>query len=311
MSDQERDNLMTLNRLNELLISRRSSHSVKVAAITRSAARRRPSPTVLQEEIVQQVRIERIKQEQDEERRISGLKTYLIGDIATLNAREANICALIAPDYEVDQSGLRFFCPRAAEKGEDRGESVRLVIPELLQQDVLHHYHTSLEGGHQGVGRTYQRIRANFHWRGLYRSVQRYVGECVDCETGKGLPPDRGGSPGNLQATYPFQILAMDHIPSLPRSFKGNTELLLWVDLFSGYVISKASSSRTAQTIAETMKKAYSEGSVRARSSVKTGNQDSCLIFFERSTRSRGRNNEPQWLIGLKRMGPQNAWSKL
>ena len=43
----------------------------------------------------------------------------------------------------------------------------------------------------------------------------------------------------------------MEHIPSLPRSFKGNTELLIWVDLFSGYVIAKASSSRTAQTIAE------------------------------------------------------------
>ena len=43
----------------------------------------------------------------------------------------------------------------------------------------------------------------------------------------------------------------MDHIPSLPRSFKGNIELLLWVDLFSGYVIAKASSSRTAQTIAD------------------------------------------------------------
>jgi len=43
----------------------------------------------------------------------------------------------------------------------------------------------------------------------------------------------------------------MDHIPSLPKSFKGNTKLLLWVDLFSGYVIAKASASRTAQTVAE------------------------------------------------------------
>uniref|UniRef100_A0AAV1TVV3 Reverse transcriptase n=1 Tax=Peronospora matthiolae TaxID=2874970 RepID=A0AAV1TVV3_9STRA len=43
----------------------------------------------------------------------------------------------------------------------------------------------------------------------------------------------------------------MDHIPSLPKSIKGNTELLIWVDLFSGYVVAKASSSRTAQTIAE------------------------------------------------------------
>ena len=121
-------------------------------------------PTVLQEEIVQQVRIKRIKnQAQYEERWISVSKTYLIGDIATLNAREAKICAPIAPDYEVDQSGPVFFSRRAAEKNEDRGELARLVIPELLQQDDLHHYHTSLEGGHQGVDRTYQRIRANFH----------------------------------------------------------------------------------------------------------------------------------------------------
>ena len=43
----------------------------------------------------------------------------------------------------------------------------------------------------------------------------------------------------------------MDHIPSLPRSLKENTELLLRIDLFSGYVIAKASSSRTTQTIVE------------------------------------------------------------
>ena len=43
----------------------------------------------------------------------------------------------------------------------------------------------------------------------------------------------------------------MDHIPSLPKTNKGNTELLIWIDLFSGYVIARASASRTAHTIAE------------------------------------------------------------
>ena len=81
--------------------------------------------------------------------------------------------------------------------------------------------------------------------------MQRYVGECIDCETGKGCPTINGRSPGNLKATYPFHIIAMDHIPSLPKSFKGNTELLIWLDLFMGYVIAKVSSSRTAHTIAE------------------------------------------------------------
>jgi hypothetical protein len=61
----------------------------------------------------------------------------------------------------------------------------------------------------------------------------------------------QGESPGNIQATYLFQVIAMDHISSLPKSFKGNTELLIWIDLFTGYVIARASSSRTAQTIAE------------------------------------------------------------
>ena len=109
------------------------------------------------------MRIDRIRQAQDEERWISSLKTYLIGDVAKLKAEKAQICGRLATDYEVDQSGLLLFCPRQTAKPEDRSESVRLVIPELLHRDFLHHYHTSLEGGHQGIGRTYQRIRARFH----------------------------------------------------------------------------------------------------------------------------------------------------
>ena len=85
----------------------------------------------------------------------------------------------------------------------------------------VHHYHAILEGGHQGIGRTYQRVRARFHWRGLYRSVQRYVDECNYCETGKGSPMIHGRFPGNLQATYPVPVIAMDNIPSLPKSHNG------------------------------------------------------------------------------------------
>ena len=68
---------------------------------------------------------------------------------------------------------------------------------------------------------------------------------------GEGKPVLRCESPGNVQASNPFQINLMGHIPSLPQSYKGNTELLLWVTLFWGYLIAKASSSIAAQTIAE------------------------------------------------------------
>ena len=52
---------------------------VKVNAITRSAMRRRCHPEILQEAIVQQVRLERIKQAQEEEKWIDDLITDLIG----------------------------------------------------------------------------------------------------------------------------------------------------------------------------------------------------------------------------------------
>ena len=56
----------------------------------------------------------------------------------------------------------------------------------------------------------------------------------------KTKPVLRGEYPMIVQATYSFKQFAMDHIPSLHRSLKGNTELLLCVDLLSGYVIVKA-----------------------------------------------------------------------
>ena len=113
VTEQERQNLMTLNRLDELLLPNQTD---LVAAITRSAARRHCQPEVLQEEVVQQVRIDRIRQAQDEERWIASLKTNLIGDVAKLKAEEAKICSRLAPDYEVDQSGLLLFCPRSTAK---------------------------------------------------------------------------------------------------------------------------------------------------------------------------------------------------
>ncbi|OWZ02253.1 LOW QUALITY PROTEIN: reverse transcriptase [Phytophthora megakarya] len=234
-SDAEIQDLITLNRLDEIQIVKVEEEAARVSAVTtRSKARSG---------------IERIRQAQDEESWIMGLKKYLIGEIRDPTQEEAKVLGSIAMNYEVDQRNLLFYCPTAKEAAADRDKLMQLAIPETLQQDILRHYHTSLQGDHQGIGRTYDRIRDHFPWRGLYRSVQRYVGDAST--TGKGRPRIQGESPGNLQATYPFQIFAMDHIPSLPRSFNGNTELLIF-HLFSGYVIAKASAFRSAQTIAKT-----------------------------------------------------------
>ncbi|GMF46029.1 unnamed protein product [Phytophthora fragariaefolia] len=89
---------------------------------------------------------------------------YLKGEVGNLSSDEAKNGAKIAYDYEVDESDLLFYFPKTASTDEDRDLVARLVVPETLQQAFPHHYHTSLEGGHQGIGRTYHRIRAQFYW---------------------------------------------------------------------------------------------------------------------------------------------------
>ncbi|OWY92183.1 LOW QUALITY PROTEIN: reverse transcriptase [Phytophthora megakarya] len=194
---------VTLNRLDEILIPKTENPVVRVAAVTIRAGRAGSPAGVMQEDLTREIRVDRIKQAQEEEVWIAGMKKFLSGSIADLTQAEARSYGKIAADYEEDEQDLLFYCPPHAKIGR-RSRPIDEIVPETLQSDVLHHYHTTLEGGHQGVGRTYQRIRDHFHWRGLYRSVQRYVGECVDCEIGKGKPAIRGESPGNLQATYPF-----------------------------------------------------------------------------------------------------------
>ena len=83
-----------------------------MAVITRSTVRKRSGSEVLQEEIVQKIRIERIRQAQEEESWITNLNEYLVEDVTRLSADDAKMCSRIAIDYEVDKSGLLFFCSR-------------------------------------------------------------------------------------------------------------------------------------------------------------------------------------------------------
>jgi hypothetical protein len=103
----------------------------------------------------------------------------------------------------------------------------------------------------------------------------------------------------------------MDHIPSLPKSLKGNTELLIWVGLFTGYVIAKASSSQTAQTIAET----YEECVFRrfgASEVIRHDREPEFMSdFFRAFNRSWDRGRAPLWLIDRRATDPPREWCRL
>ena len=93
VSDRDHQNLHSLNRLDALLTPKSVDRVMKISAVTKSASRRRRSPEVLQEDVVQRIEIEIIKQAQEEESWIANLNNFRIGDITKLSIEEAKLCA--------------------------------------------------------------------------------------------------------------------------------------------------------------------------------------------------------------------------
>ncbi|ETP24184.1 hypothetical protein F441_02781 [Phytophthora nicotianae CJ01A1] len=90
------DDLVVLNRLQELLLPKDDGSVPWMAATTRSRARLKNSAGVLQLDVVQRVRMDRILRAQNEEKWIVNLKPYLPGDLEKLDASEARACSMIS-----------------------------------------------------------------------------------------------------------------------------------------------------------------------------------------------------------------------
>ncbi|KAH9094616.1 hypothetical protein Ae201684P_021061 [Aphanomyces euteiches] len=107
----------------------------------------------------------------------------------------------------------------------------KLVIPRVLVKVVLAHCHDDAQGGHAKFQRTLRR-------------------DCAICNTAGPPPNFRALSPGNLTPEGPLDVVCMDAATDMPFSFRGNTQLIVFADVFTGFIMTKATPNRTAHTVA-------------------------------------------------------------
>ncbi|GMF49031.1 unnamed protein product [Phytophthora fragariaefolia] len=235
-------------------VTTESSH-VENGETSPRAAERPPSAEDMRDPLeVQEEWRRRVDRVQGEELRWANLKSVLKGESMSLGYKAAGEAWKMADRFVLSDDGLPYLLGEDCRWGKDRvNETVlRLVVSTTMVQEVLQSCRDSLEGGHQGIVRTFHRVKAGYYWIGLYADVERHARSCPDCSSSKSRPQLRGYSPGKIGAERPLQIVSMDFVTPLPKSRRGNTALLLFQCAFTGFVMAKAMSDTSAQYVAQT-----------------------------------------------------------
>ena len=178
----------------------------------------------------------RIAKAQDNQTDLHKLKLYMTGELDNLSMGDCGWCEKQAGTLVIDFDDILCYVDRSPlRKEEDRPFTLRYVVPNSMKAELLQMAHDAVPGCHQGIQKTFFKLRGLFYWKGIFKEVERYVKGCPDCATGSGLPRNIGRSKGNIIATRPGQIWAMDFKIPIRKSKRGNVALLVFVCLYTGY----------------------------------------------------------------------------
>ena len=193
------------------------------------------------------------------------MKSYLKGEESLETKEKYKRLSAKATEYVLDEWDVLYKLTLSArqkklkdtEAKDQENCDLRLVVPDVLRDELIHAMHDEMVGGHQGVLKTYEKLKKKYFWPGMFADTERYIHSCLDCQSGNGKPAKRAKSKGNLVATYPMEILAMDILGPFPETGRGNSYVIVFVDLFSGYV--SAGVMRYQETTAEDCARLFEE----------------------------------------------------
>ncbi|XP_004296076.1 PREDICTED: uncharacterized protein LOC101299658 [Fragaria vesca subsp. vesca] len=98
-------------------------------------------------------------------------------DNACLRDPEAQAVVQALKAGQPTKSGFTLCLNRLHYKG-------RPFVPSSFEwrAKLLYEFHSSLQAGHSGYLRTYERIRRNFAWPGMRRTIKHYIAACDQCQ---------------------------------------------------------------------------------------------------------------------------------
>jgi transposase InsO family protein len=167
--------------------------------------------------------------------------TAVVSTMAAKDAPEHGPPTKIAQQYAMHCTVLNdlLYFVEATGYSESRRLTLKLVVPQSLVPDILHHNHDAPTAGHLGFSRTYARLRDRFIWPNMLRDIKDYVSSCSSCQRRK---DPKGAAAGELQPISPgdiFETVGIDFVGPMKTTKRGNRYILVlseystkWVEAF-------------------------------------------------------------------------------
>lgn len=125
-------------------------------------------------------------------------------------------------------------------------------IDEDRKIKLIKEMHECPIGGHQGIQRTYERLKLYCNWPNMFQDINEYIQKCKICQINKIQRPIPKAP---LQITdTPREVwekIAIDIVGPLTTTLEGNKYILTCQDMLSKYLIAIPMQDMTTETIAQ------------------------------------------------------------
>ena len=126
-----------------------------------------------------------------------------------------------------------------------------MIASKEKQQKILKEMHECPIGGHQGVQRTFERLKLYVTWPGMFHDVEEYITNCRVCQQNKFTGPYIKAPFHETDTQFhPWDKLYLDIVGPLPLTEDGHKYVLTCQDNLSKYLLAIPLMTQTAEEVA-------------------------------------------------------------
>ena len=111
--------------------------------------------------------------------------------------------------------------------------------------------------GHEGIYKTYHRLKPNYYWKGMNKEIGLYIKCCPKCQMYKRQKQNENVENIPTKPGYPFSRVGLDLVGPLPRTKAGNKFIIVLVDYLTKWVEAEPLKETGSDEVVKFLKKVF------------------------------------------------------